>query len=522
MCWSEQDIVKALSIRTSGLKAYNNVKELSHLPLPSVRTLNRRGSNFECKPGILHEVLAAMKNHADKMDVLARICVISFDEMSIDSRVIVDSTTGDLVSNSKVQVCMARGLTSSWKQPVYYGFNTDMTLKLLNDVILAIEGIGLKVCAIVCDLGAENRSFLKHAGVTIDKPFLGNPTDPNRNIYFFADVPHCIKNLRNHVIDDGVIFGVGKFNPEGTNVDVEVMRELVNNNGDGELKRVPYLTHSWLGVSDSERMRVRPAVQFFSHSIACLAWECFPEKPAIGNFFEIINNGFDVLNSRKMYGETPSSCAFGINIDEQLESLELFEDLVTNARFLTGKGNVRRVTLPCQTGLIMSIRSLRLLYEELQKTWNVRYILTSRVNQDCVENLFSRIRAFGGPNSHPNSIECKNRLKLLLLGSNVKAGRGSNVDTQESLHYLCSDLLQLSSPRTDKELDDANIQAEVVRSIESFSLARNCHFPFTTLKLIIQVIYVFMLFCRPQKRMIRFPIRPGSVLCTYRAISLGR
>ena len=300
--------------------------QLSNLPLPSVRTLNRWASSFDCAPGILTEVLDALKNHFEQMD-----------DMSLDSRFIIDPKTADLISQSKVQVCMLRGLTRSWKQPVYYNFNEDITVTVLNDVISSVEGLGLKVCAMVCDLGAENRSFLKHAEVTIERPYFQNPVCSDRNVYVFADVPHCLKNLRNHVVDDGVVFGMGKLSPDGCKIDSKTMRQLVNENGDGDLRRVPYLTNSFLSLTDSERMRVRPAVQFFSHRVACLAWDCFPNNPAIGNFFEIMNNGFDTLNSRRVYDKTPTSCAFGIHMEEQQESLDTLEDLVENSRFLTGK-----------------------------------------------------------------------------------------------------------------------------------------------------------------------------------------
>ena len=475
-------------MRASGIKAYNNVKQISNLPLPSVRTLNRWSSNFDCDSGILEDVLEALKKHTAQMDELSKICVMSFDEMSIDSRFIIDPKTNDLVSQSKVQVCMLRGLMSSWKQPVYYDFNSDVTLSLLHEIITHAERAGLKVCAVVCDLSPENRSFLKHAGVTLEQTFFKNPVDSNRNVYVFADVPHCIKNLRNHILDNGVVFGMGKLNPVGFKIDLNTMLQLVSENGEGDLKRVPYLTSSWLSITDAERMRVRPAVRFFSHRVACLAWDCFQNNPGIGNFFEIINNGFDVLNSRKVYDNPSVRCAFGINMDEQQEALEMLEDLVTDARFLTAQGNMKRVLLPCQTGLVISIRSLRLLHEELRNLWNVRYIMTSRRNQDCLENFFSRIRAFGGPHSHPHAVEFRYRLKLLLLGSRVKASSGSNVEGQDDMDYLCSDLLHIPANKGTKRPEDSVLQAGADKYIENLALARI--FPFCSSQALIFVCNV--------------------------------
>ncbi len=58
---------------------------------------------------------------------------------------------------------------------------------------------------------------------------------------------------------------------------------------------------------------------------------------------------------------------------------------------------------------------------------NGKYVLASRVNQDCLENLFSRIRGIGGFHSHPLPSDVHHRLRLLLLSSN-------NADIPLSLH----------------------------------------------------------------------------------------
>ena len=47
-----------------------------------------------------------------------KICVLSFDEMHIDSK--LDKILGPF---KKVQVVLIRGLFSPWKQPVYFDFD---------------------------------------------------------------------------------------------------------------------------------------------------------------------------------------------------------------------------------------------------------------------------------------------------------------------------------------------------------------------------------------------------------------
>ena len=76
----------------------------------------------------------------------------------------------------------------------------------------------------------------------------------------------------------------------------------------------------------------------------------------------------------------------------------------------------RKSQLPFQRGLIISSKSLLKLFEVLSQRYNIEFIMTSHLNQDCVENLFSRIRAIGGSNSHPTSVDFIHRLKKLIVG----------------------------------------------------------------------------------------------------------
>lgn len=50
-----------------------------------------------------------------------------------------------ILSSSKAQVLMVRGICKNWKQPIYFQFDQPMTKKILIDVIERLEKIGLKV-----------------------------------------------------------------------------------------------------------------------------------------------------------------------------------------------------------------------------------------------------------------------------------------------------------------------------------------------------------------------------------------
>lgn len=44
------------------------------------------------------------------------------------------------------------------------------------------------------------------------------------------------------------------------------------------------------------------------------------------------------------------------------------------------------------------------------------YFLTSKINQDALENLFSQLRSRGGSNDHPTLSFALYRLRMIILG----------------------------------------------------------------------------------------------------------
>ena len=69
----------------------------------------------------------------------------------------------------------------------------------------------------------------------------------------------------------------------------------------------------------------------------------------------------------------------------------------------------------------------------LKSSYNLEYILTQRLNQDCLEHFFGCIRQMHGTYDHPNPVEFKFRLKTLLLGRDIKVvSEKVNTGTKES------------------------------------------------------------------------------------------
>ena len=129
------------------------------------------------------------------------MATLSFDEMEVrrcyDYNCESDSVMGPF---KKLQLVMVRGLCLSWKQPIYFQFDTQMKKDLLFQIIISVEKSGIQVWTIVFDLG--NVGILKSLGVTPEHPFFPNPFDPSRPVFVVPDTPHMLKLLRNHLLDD--------------------------------------------------------------------------------------------------------------------------------------------------------------------------------------------------------------------------------------------------------------------------------------------------------------------------------
>lgn len=97
-----------------------------------------------------------------------KLCVLSFDEMKVEETYEYDIVL-DTVRKPEnyVQVVMARGLRKSWKQPIFFDFDRQMTKEILYDLISELYKIQFPVVAIVCDMGISNQKLWKNLGVNI-------------------------------------------------------------------------------------------------------------------------------------------------------------------------------------------------------------------------------------------------------------------------------------------------------------------------------------------------------------------
>ena len=101
---------------------------------------------------------------------------------------------------------------------------------------------------------------------------------------------------------------------------------------------------------------------------------------------------FDCMNSRTLFGPNKLACAMGPDPHKQFEVLDNMEDFLNNFDVFNEDGSLKEGKQPWQYGIACSIKATRKLHKELVINGNFSFLLTSRLNQDCLENFFSRLR----------------------------------------------------------------------------------------------------------------------------------
>ena len=274
-----------------------------------------------------------------------------------------------------------------------------MTKELLDEIIIKMESKGFMIHGTVLDLG--NPTVLKQLKFHKTKKnkkrrfYFVHPVDPSRRVYIFADVPHMLKLLRNHFLDDGFKIppSDGKKIIDGplitfTKEDIEPLIESKN-----EIKILFKLSQFHLDVKSSERQRVRPAAQLFSGSVAsAMLYGKHPQDPdykdclAKSYAIKLINDWFDVMNSKNFDNRNRLKTPFGKNEDilrDQMDVLNRMDEFLSKLEVMSSAPQ------KWIDGIQNNIKSTKMLFKDLVIDGPFQYIFTARLNQVCNSTTFT-------------------------------------------------------------------------------------------------------------------------------------
>lgn len=223
--YSDDWIVDSLLIRCKSSSAYRMLRDGSYLPLPSLSTLSRSIRSLRPEFGFNPNLFESLSNKLAAVNVNERRGILMFDEVQISKNVEFRIDTckivgmvdfGDLTSDEQQStegdhalVFMFQPHLSGWIQTVgcfcSAGTTQAITLsQLLLKCIILLQNSGAFVDAVVCDGAATNRSALAQLGFDGSLNSLSNkmmnPCDASRNVFFFCDMPHLLKTMRNNLL----------------------------------------------------------------------------------------------------------------------------------------------------------------------------------------------------------------------------------------------------------------------------------------------------------------------------------
>uniref|UniRef100_A0A2S2P4P3 Transposable element P transposase n=1 Tax=Schizaphis graminum TaxID=13262 RepID=A0A2S2P4P3_SCHGA len=475
--WTIQEKNLALSLFYKSPTSYNFLR-LQRVNLPSPSTVRRWIGQSKYLPGFNKLFLGHLKRKFEFKTYNDKVCSVCFDEISIKELLEYSKDfdfiegfedLGRLGRSSKTAntalVFMARGVYTSWKIPIAYflahsAVKHNILKTLIIDVLQELLNIDLFPKVIVCDQGTNNQSALRLLNVSVDRPFF---YVGEHKVFALFDTPHLLKSIRNNFIGSNFKKGdiVISFN--------DIVQTYNIDKKNKKSRALLKITDAHIRPNSFQKMRVKLAAQVFSHTMSSTIRTCISTKELknetannTADFVEFIDKLFDCLNSRTLYSSNPYNSALTDNSivkDFLSKATDFFKNLVK-----LKNGKVTRP--PCFNGFIQTINGVLSFFEE-EKNNNIIFLLTNRLNQDVIENLFSIFRQKGGYNKNPTSKTLRTSFRSTCIFSLCQS-KGTNCEEENavddiSVMYNDNDVTIIES--TNDSLSDT----ESISSLPSIS-----------------------------------------------------
>lgn len=455
--------------------------------LPGSSTIRNWIGQNSFKPGIDEGLLSHLKIMSDSFTAQEKKCVLAFDEMTIKENIEYNKKLdyiegfedlGPLGRSSKrathALVFLIRGLYKNWKLPISYFLSRnsldknrlkDLVLYNLNSVISA----GLIPKAIVCDQGTNNRGALSLLGVNEERPFF---CVGGLKIFSIYDIPHLFKSIRNNWL-------TGDFKYCNKVFSFNVIKKIYElDSSSTTAKALPKLSEKHLNPNNFEKMKCSLALQIFSNSVAAAIRTAIetgqlqdPEARNTSDFIADLNNLFDSLNSKRLFTTNPYNCGLSEKNQKVFSAIKkgktIFESIVKvqvnkNKLALINTNPSKKIKLcresrpPCFSGIIQSINAILGLYE-MEKCKN-SFLLTNRLNQDCLENFFSVIRQRGGWCLNPTARTFRLAFRIQTITGLLKPSTTSNCEDNNNNYPHAQSLTPFFSKSSQKNIYKPSVQ----------------------------------------------------------------
>ncbi len=154
----------------------------------------------------------------------------------------------------------------------------------------------------------------------------------------------------------------------------------------------------------------------FFQTLANFIFQFMPNDFQPGQFILLINKLFDIFNSRLEVNK--SNPAFTGSLDQILilnDALFAIKNIKIPRINKNNETVFRNAFMHFQIGIIQSINAWLKLHTYLLEEFQIRYLLTYKIAQDCLENFFPQIRSLGQSYSNPTPAEYIYRFRILIF-----------------------------------------------------------------------------------------------------------
>lgn len=311
---------------------------------------------------------------------------------------------------SETILLMAVGISGHWRTPLGYFFVNRVSgylqAQLLRLTIGKLSDIGITVVAVTSDATAHSVQMAKALGIHLDgddmKCTFQHPSSSSQQIAYFFDSCHLLRLIRNAFQNfQSIQFINGTAHWQHLVELVSLEEQELSN-----LETIP----KTLENLKNHVLKVNCAAQLFSESVAS-ALECLlslglpPFQNCIGtiHFVRLINNLFDIFNSRNYYGKGHKGPLMPETFSKinhvLMEAKTIFVTLsdTSNNQIIKGKRKIGFL------GFLLNAESLKWLYQNyvFPKVMPFPYLLTYKFSQDHLELFLKMLRQILANSSNP-------------------------------------------------------------------------------------------------------------------------
>jgi len=280
-----------------------------------------------------------------------------------------------------------------------------------------------------------------------------HPLNPNEKLYFMADPPHLLKNLRAGLCNGNELIlppEVVKENQlPGNRVSIKHVQQLVKFQEGKVFKLAPKLKAADVDPKHFDKMDTGSALHVFDRATAdalhdlVFKYKHDPQLLVTSWFIDKVHRWFQLMTSREH-----SRALSYHNIEKYNQAIQFLKDfIVLIQRIYAGKTNKKGewqcAWKPWQAGMCLATAAILELQEVFLKG-GLPYLLTSRFTQDKLENFFSVVRK---KHKTPDALTFKYCIKSITISQYLREVHNSNYQHDDS--GMIADFLDSKPKKTD-------------------------------------------------------------------------